>query len=98
MTAALRTIKSKTLQYITIHPATVLTIEDPVHQEWQDLDRLLVQFWALHPIRLQVTYGIKEGGIDLRDHIPTLLPELTRRGLVDLVAASDYNWWLLWRV
>ena len=84
ITAALQTIESKSLQHISIHPATALTIEDAVHQEWQDLDRLLIQFCTLHPIRLEVMCGR-----DLRDHTSNLLPELTRRGLVDLVEATD---------
>jgi len=79
----LQTIKSKTLQRITIYPASTLVIGDAVYQEWQDLDRLLVQFQALHPLRLQVTYKAGEEG--LRDNMPSLLTELTRRGLVDLV-------------
>ena len=87
ITAALQIIKSKTLQHISLHLGTVDTIGDAVFQEWQDLDRLLVQFWTLHPIHLQVTYEMGEG--DLRDHLPGLLPELTRRGLVDLVEATD---------
>jgi len=51
----LQTIRSKSLEHITIHPAIT---EDAIFQEWWDLDRLLVQFWTLHPIRLQVNYGV----------------------------------------
>ena len=84
---ALRTVESKTLQRITIHPH-ISAIEGPIEetvQEWQDLDRLLIQFWTSRSVRSQFVYGRDEGGNYLRDHAPSLLPELTRRGLVDLV-------------
>jgi len=83
----LQTVKSKNLQRIIICQAIALPeeIEEAVYREWQDLDRLLVQFWASHLIRPRVTYVVGKGGKDLRDHVPSLLPELTRRGLVDLV-------------
>jgi len=88
ITMTLRTVESKTLRHITIQPTTADTIEETVHQEWQDLDRLLLQFWITHSIRPQVVYRVGRGGKDLRDHVPSLLPELTARGLVDLVEAS----------
>ena len=92
ITATLQTIKSKTLQHITLYPATTAhMVEDAVYEEWQELDCLLVQLWTLHPIRLQLMYrmGEGEGERDLRDHILSLLPELSRRGLVDLVEGTD---------
>lgn len=88
--AALQTVESKNLEQITIHTST------PPHripaetddQEWQDLDRLLVQFWTSHSIRPQIVYSPNSGGRDTRDRVRSLLPELTRRGLVDLVEYS----------
>ena len=47
-----------------------------------ELDRLLVQFWVTHSIRPRV---VNAAGKGLRGYGPSLLPELTRRGLVDLV-------------
>jgi len=87
---ALRTVESKSLQRITIHPHTA-TIQDPIEevaQGWQDLDRLLVQFWTSRSVRPQLLYGHDKGGQDLRDRAPSLLPELTRRGLVEVVEHS----------
>jgi hypothetical protein len=56
---ALQTVESKNLQQITIHYPTILTgtIEEAVHQaqEWQELDRLLVQFWTSRSIRPKIT-------------------------------------------
>jgi hypothetical protein len=88
ITMALQTVQSENLQQITIR--SCLTFPNPVgetiRQEWQDLDHLLVRFWALHSIRPKITYEVMgKGGDDLRAFAPTLLPELMGRGLVDLV-------------
>jgi len=56
---------------------------ETAHQEWQDLDRLLV--WTSHSVYLRVVYVAGEEGEEFRDKVPILLPELTRRGLIDLV-------------
>jgi hypothetical protein len=90
ITVALQTVQSKNLQRITIHPAcgcttSVNLIGEAVRQEWQDLDHLLLQFWATYSIRPKIMYEADKGGDDLRASAPSLLPELTRRGLVDLV-------------
>ena len=91
ITAALQTAESKNLQSITICPDDNVpeSVWEPVRQEWRDLDQLLVQFWTSHSIRPQVVYVARKGGKDLRTDAPNLLPELTRRGLVDLVEAPS---------
>ena len=89
--AALQTVESTDLHQITIHPYTGVhgsLTNETVHREWQDLDRLLVQFCASHPIRPRLVYSQHDWGKDTRDHAPSLLPGLTRRGLVDLVKYS----------
>ena len=85
---ALRTVQSKHLQQITIHPcaASARLSGEPVPQEWQDLDRTLLQFWTSHSIRPKIVYDPGKGVNDIRGLAPSLLPELTRRGAVDLVA------------
>ena len=83
----LQTVESKSLQRITVRPdADTLAhhITEPARQRWHDLDRLLVQFWTSHSIRPIVTYEAGARRKDMRDHAPSLLPELTRRGIVDL--------------
>ena len=84
---ALRTVRSRNLQQITIHLYTTSAnlITEAVRQEWQDLDRLLLQFWTSHSICPKITYEVDKRGDDLRASAPGLLPELTKRGLVDLV-------------
>jgi len=86
--AALGTIKSGTLQQITIcpYPATfrdLIVATD--HQECQDLDRTLIQFWISHSIRPRFAYALEDGEKDVMDRVSRLLPDLTRRGLVDVV-------------
>ena len=91
---ALGTVESKNLQQITIHlyPAT---IGGPPkrrdRQECQDLDRVLVQFWNSHSIRPRFLYALedRDGEKVMRDRISGLFPELTRRGLVDVVAQTS---------
>jgi hypothetical protein len=89
ITTALESIQSKNLQQITatIHPLATFgnPIEDTVRQEWQDLDRLLVQFWTSRSIRPKFTHETERGENGFRGLAPSLLPELMRRGLVDLV-------------
>jgi len=84
----LRTVKSENLRQITIQPAKSLVEmageEDDL--EWKGLDRLLVQFWITHSIRPQIMYRAGSNGRkDLGDCAKGLLPELTRKELVDLV-------------
>jgi len=83
----LQTVKSKNLQSITISPfyCVPVTVGGAILQERNDLDRLLVQFWFTHSIRPQVMYLVGNGWEDPRDCVPSSLPELTRKGLVDLV-------------
>jgi hypothetical protein len=91
VTMALQTVQSKNLQQITIYPCKTLygtpgnPVEGAVLQQWQDLDRLLVQFWTSHSIRPKITYKVGKGQKDWGALVPRLLPELTRRGLFDLV-------------
>jgi hypothetical protein len=88
VTMALQTVQSKHLQRITIHPraASVRLSAEPAPQEWQDLDILLVQFWTSHSIRPKIMYDPGKGVNDIRGLAPSLLPELARRGAIDLVA------------
>jgi hypothetical protein len=89
---ALKTVQSKNLQQITIHSRVTFAnqIGETDHQAWQDLDRQLVQFWTSHSIHPKFTYeGMRVDG--LRAFAPSLLPELTGRGLVDLI--EDRRWY-----
>jgi len=88
ITMALQTAKFESLQRITIlADATTFAnpIEETICQEWQDLDRLLAQLWTSHSVCPKVTFKKIKGWGGFRDVPPSLLPELTRRGVVDVV-------------
>ena len=66
-------------------------IEETVHQEWQDLDHLLVELWTSHSIFPKVTpviYTGVERGNRLSELVESLLPELASRGAVNAVEGS----------
>ena len=83
----LQTVKSENLRQITINPYCIHgeLAKEMAQQGWQDLDRLLVQFWISHSIHPRIKCETGEQGDDLRALVPRLLPELTRAGLVDFV-------------
>jgi len=91
ITEALRTVEPKDLQDITLqfnHTSLMHGFEGPVRQQWEDLDRLLVRFWTLHSICPKVVYKVGSER-DIRDYASRVMPELARRGLIDLV---EYNY------
>ena len=92
ITRALRSVKSNGLQRITLR-SDLYTFTNPIqeatYQEWWDLDRLLVQFRTSRSICPKVVYEIKCEEEEMRGYALNMLPELTRRGLVDLVKYSN---------
>ena len=80
----LHTTESKNIQHISLELYRY-ALWDVVHQGWLDLDHLLVQLWASHSLRLKVAYELLRGSRESRYHVTKLLPELMRRGVVDLV-------------
>ena len=91
----IKTIKSKNLQQITIFSYTRTSlsgqIRDAVLQGWQGLDHLLVQLWTSHSVRLKIMYRRDEGEDEARGLAQTLLPEFTRRGVIDMAKMNDPN-------
>jgi hypothetical protein len=57
------------------------TIGEANFEQWLNLDRLLVQLWESHSIRPKV---VCTAGHDVEDFIGSLLPEIMRRGVVDV--------------
>ena len=80
-----QTIRSQTFK---VPPSTR---EEAVHQEWQDLNHILIRLWTSHSIRPQVIYvaGGREESFEGRCF--EVLPELTKRGLVGLVDIPSWN-------
>jgi hypothetical protein len=96
---ALETITSqhRDLQQISIHVPYILSYAlhgGGTTTEWIDgtqrleLDHLLVQFWDLRSIRPKVMYS-KNQKRGIRDLVVYLLPEITKRGIIDLVEESS---------
>ena len=103
---ALRTITSKhrNLKQISIRVPYAFTLIDAeadigravgeaVCGQWLDLDRLLVEFWEARSIRTKVILAPKmwEGKQDMGYCVGCLLPEATRRGIIDLVKPT-WSW------
>ena len=91
ITRALQSVKSNGLRRITLRPDpyTFLSpLQETTYQEWWDLDRLLVQFRTSRLICPKVVYKMNLDE-EMRGYALSLLPELTRRGLVDLVEYSS---------
>ena len=62
--------------------------------QWLDVDRLLVQFWDSRSIRSKVMYlpVVENEKMEIKDRAGRLLPELTKRGIIDLVEYSSEIW------
>jgi hypothetical protein len=107
ITATLKTIpKHRGLREVLIYlPSYVGTtgvdgnakhaIGEESWREWLDLDRLLVRLWESSSIRLKLTRlrltGIQEP--DIRYHVGyrCLFPEITKRGIFDLVEPRVFH-------
>ena len=84
----LQTINSKDLRQIIVLLKSYSfnhAVHEMICQEWGVLDRLLIQFWISNSIRPKVICGPRLGRKDMGTYLSRLLPEMTRRGLVDLV-------------
>jgi len=97
ITTALQTItpEHRDLRQITFKVPNSLTfnvstddgeiIEEVIHGQWLDLDRLLIQFLESSSVRPRVMRVVSKGGSgDTKDHIGCLLPGLTKKGVIDL--------------
>ena len=70
------------------NPANVRgVIGEVTHEQWLGLDRRFVQLWESHSIRPKLLYYLPPGE-DLdgpTSRVESLLPEIMRRGIADLV-------------
>ena len=85
---ALRTVESENLQRITFRMYPAFdgdSSEGADRLELQDLDRTLVQFWFSHSIRPRFVFAPGDREEDMRDRVSRFFPELTRRGLAEVV-------------
>jgi hypothetical protein len=56
------------------------------YREWLELDRLLVQLCESHPIHLMAVFTKRRY---MGSSIECLLPEITKRGMIDLVECDE---------
>jgi len=96
---ALRTIalEHRVFRQITIYlPGAVIpptaginirqTAGEQIFGQWLELDRTLAQFWESRSIRPKTLYLVPPGREkDLIECMGRLLPEITERGIIDLV-------------
>jgi len=67
-----------------------LNVGDEISSQWLDLDRLFVKLWEPHKIRPKVVYTVQEEkDKHARRRLECLLPEMTKRGIIDLVEQSE---------
>ena len=99
VTAALQTITTehRNLRSISIYAPFRFTQINPdanvretiggeIFDQWLDLDRLLVQFWESRSIRPNVVCTkVERGNKNTRYCIGCVLPEVTKRGVIDLI-------------
>ena len=84
ITTALRTVEPGNIEEISLELSGYI-LWGMVNQEWLDLDSLLVRLWTLRSLRLKVMYESRRGSGDRTEAVARLLPEVMRRGIVDLV-------------
>jgi len=66
-----------------------LAVGDGISDEWFNLDRLFVKLWESHKIRPRMVYAmLEEKDKQVKHRIECLLPEITKRGIIDPVEQS----------
>lgn len=85
---ALDTMEIKNIQgiaFVLSHDTIVRSLaEQSIHREWLDIDHLLAQFWASYSLRPRLSSECEQGDRSLEGDVAKLLPESTKRGIVDL--------------
>ena len=82
----LRRISIDVPSYLTrIHPDIRAAIGEGTFGQWLDLDSLLVHLWESRSIRPSVIRTWTGGNQAVGDCIGSLLPEMMKRGMIDLV-------------
>ena len=87
------TLHSSILHCATIEDREMVQAEEAeALRQWPDLDPLLIQLWESHSICTQILFprpGPNGEGRGVADWSEYLLPESTKRGIIDLVESRD---------
>ena len=62
-------------------------VGETIYRQWVDFDRLLVRLWESRSIRPKIV-GATKGEQETREYIGCLLPEITKRGVIDVADAE----------
>jgi hypothetical protein len=71
--------------FLTLVHVPMRTIEERAPGQWPGLDQFLVQLWESRSIRPRVVYTARR---DMRDLAGRLLPEISKRGIIDLILVN----------
>jgi len=58
---------------------------------WGDLDLTLVRLWESNAVATRIMYTARRVGPGAREYVEQSLPEMTRRGIVELVECNDFS-------
>ena len=58
-------------------------------RQWMELDTVLVQLWESHPVHVKIAYCSGVDWEQVPELIEELMPETTRRGIVETVDFSE---------
>ena len=94
------TSEHRNFRKVTIHiPIAISSVGEPVnvkqsigeetHGQWMDLDHILIQLWESNAIHTQVIYTTEGEKKEAREFIGALLPEMTKRGKVEMLEGDD---------
>ena len=72
------------LTHIHVDPDIRVAIGEGTFEQWLDLDRVLVHLWESHSIRPSVMRTWMRGDKVVGNFIGSLLPEMMKRGMIDL--------------
>ena len=77
--------------YIRIrgHVGVQRKTQPEISSRWRDLDHTLVQLWESSMIATRVVYTAGKEETGAREYVERLLPEMTKRGIVELVGYID---------
>jgi len=59
-------------------------VGEQIYGQWLDLDRALNQIWGSLSTRPKLVCVTAKARLDMEDYIVYLLPEMTKRGAIDL--------------
>jgi hypothetical protein len=91
ITMALKTIASERTElrislHVPVYRGSIASsFDEEVGRQWADLEFTLIRLWESHGVRTRVVYDPGEEKGEAREYIERLLPEVMKRGIIELV-------------